>query len=132
MRTLLFFSTWIFATHLLADNLYYCFGTAGHIAFGMGLQRKILGKRDTQASDVEVLQMTDLRSLKLKRSRSREDEGDEASGQLSPTVSGAGSQGPLHCPPAPKKPRLVLGCSLDGFKVLSVMDLRCFLRSSSV
>jgi hypothetical protein len=92
----------------------------------MGFQRKILGKRTVQASEEEVLQMNELRSLQLKRSR--EDEPDEASRQLSPTVSGAGPQGPLRCPPAPKKPRLVLGCSLDGFKVLSVADLRCFLR----
>jgi hypothetical protein len=92
----------------------------------MGFQRKILGKRTVQASEAEVLQMNELRSLKLKRSR--EDEADEASRQLSPTVSGAGPQGPLRCPPAPKKPRLVLGCSLDGFKVLSVVDLSCFLR----
>ena len=93
----------------------------------MGFQRDIMGKRAIQTSEAEVLQMNELRSLKLKRSR--EDEGDEASRQLSPTVSGnAGPQGPLRCPPAPKKPRLVLGCSLDGFKVLSVLDLRCFLR----
>jgi hypothetical protein len=92
----------------------------------MGFQRKILGKRTIQDSEPKVMQMNELRSLKLMRSR--EDEADETSRQLSPMVSGAGPQGPLHCPPAPKKPRLVLGCSLDGFKVLSVLDLRCFLR----
>jgi hypothetical protein len=86
----------------------------------MGFQRKILGKRTIQDSEPKVMQMNELRS--------REDEADETSRQLSPMVSGAGPQGPLHCPPAPKKPRLVLGCSLDGFKVLSVLDLRCFLR----
>ncbi|TVU30217.1 hypothetical protein EJB05_21827, partial [Eragrostis curvula] len=101
-------------------------GKSDHIAFGMGFQRKILGKRTIQASEAEVPQMTELRSLKLKRSR--EDDGEEALRQHSPTVTGAGAQGPLHCPPAPKKPKFVLGCSLDGFKVLSVMDLRCFLR----
>ncbi|CAL5058996.1 unnamed protein product [Urochloa decumbens] len=88
----------------------------------MGFQRNILGKRTIQVPDeAEVIpQLVDLRSLKLKRSRGDEDEGPR---QLSPTANGS-----EHCPPAPKKPRLVLGCSLDGFKVLRVMDLRCFLR----
>jgi hypothetical protein len=43
----------------------------------MGFQRKILGKRTIQDSEPEIMQMNELRSLKLMRSR--EDEGDEAS-----------------------------------------------------
>uniref|UniRef100_A0A0A9TY98 Uncharacterized protein n=1 Tax=Arundo donax TaxID=35708 RepID=A0A0A9TY98_ARUDO len=91
----------------------------------MGFQRKILCKRTIRASEAEVPQMAELRSLKLKRPR--EDE-EEALRQLTPMANNAGTQGPQYCPQAPKKPRLVLGCSLNGFKVLSVMDLRCFLR----
>lgn len=92
----------------------------------MGFQRKILAKRTIQEADAGILQTAKLQALKMKRCR--EDEDEEASRQLTPTANDAGIQGALHCPPAPKKPRLVLGCSLDGFKVLSVMDLRCFLR----
>jgi len=99
----------------------------------MGLQRKILGKRSIQqvpeeVEAVSIPQLVELRSLKLKRSHSHG--GDDDPRQLSPppSANGAGTERPLHCPPAPKKPRLELGCSLDGFKVLRVMDLRCFLR----
>ncbi|CAL4970162.1 unnamed protein product [Urochloa decumbens] len=93
----------------------------------MGFQRNIVGKRTIQVPDeAQVIpQLVDLRSLKLKRSRGDEDEGPR---QLSPTANGTANERPQHCPPAPKKPRLVLGCSLDGFKVLRVMDLHCFLR----
>lgn len=104
----------------------------------MGLQRKILGKRTIrqvpgEEEDVSIPQLVELRPLKLKRSYSRGgDEDEEGPRQLSPlspaTASGAGTERPPRCPPAPKKPRLLLGCSLDGFKVLRVMDLRCFLR----
>ncbi|KAM3257622.1 hypothetical protein ACQJBY_049750 [Aegilops geniculata] len=91
----------------------------------MGLQRKIL--LPERATDAGILQTpAELQPLKMKRPRDGEDEG--ASGPLTPTADGAGTA-PPRCPPAPpKKPRLVLGCSLDGFKVLSVVDLRCFLR----
>ncbi|RCV06359.1 hypothetical protein SETIT_1G156800v2 [Setaria italica] len=94
----------------------------------MGFQRKNLGKRTIQVpEEAEVIpQLVELRSLKLKRSRGVMD--DEGYRQLSPTANGVGTERILDCPPAPKKPRLVLGCSLDGFKVLRVMDLRCFLR----
>lgn len=91
----------------------------------MGFQRKVLPER---ATDAGILQTpAKLQPLNMKRRRDDgEDEG--ASGPLTPTANGAGDA-PPRCPPAPpKKPRLVLGCSLDGFKVLSVMDLRCFLR----
>jgi hypothetical protein len=112
---------------------------AGQTEFAMGLQRKILGKRTIQqvpaeeeAEAVSIPQLVELRSLKLKRSHSHGgDEDEQGQRQLSPppSANGAGTdQRHLHCPPAPKKPRLVLGCSLDGFKVLRVMDLRCFLR----
>ncbi|EER99810.1 hypothetical protein BDA96_02G418400 [Sorghum bicolor] len=104
----------------------------------MGLQRKILGKRTIQqvpaeeAEAVSIPQLVELRSLKLKRSHSHGSGGDDDEGprQLSPpsAANSTGTERHLHCPPAPKKPRLVLGCSLDGFKVLRVMDLRCFLR----
>ncbi|CAD6216866.1 unnamed protein product [Miscanthus lutarioriparius] len=103
----------------------------------MGLQRKILGKRSIQqvpeeeVEAVSIPQLVELRSLKLKQSHSHGgDDDDEDPRQLSPppSANGAGTERPLHCPPAPKKPRLELGCSLDGFKVLRVMDLRCFLR----
>ncbi|KAL6640285.1 hypothetical protein ACP70R_022134 [Stipagrostis hirtigluma subsp. patula] len=93
----------------------------------MGFHGKILGKRSIQAAEAEAPQMAELQPLKLKRSREDEEE-EAARRQLSPMANRAGTQGSLQCPPAPKKPRLVLGCSLDGFKVLSVMDLRCFLR----
>lgn len=91
----------------------------------MGFQRKVLSERATvQVADAGILQTP--AKLNMKRPRDGEDEG--ASGPLTPTANGAGTA-PPRCPPAPpKKPRLVLGCSLDGFKVLSVMDLRCFLR----
>ncbi|KQJ94546.1 hypothetical protein BRADI_3g11156v3 [Brachypodium distachyon] len=92
----------------------------------MGLRRKIMPKRTTQVADA----VAKLRPLKMKRPLEGADE--EASGQLTPlTANNAGIflGAPPHSPPAPpKKPRLVLGCSLDGFKVLSVMDLRCFLH----
>ncbi|OEL36165.1 hypothetical protein BAE44_0002815 [Dichanthelium oligosanthes] len=100
----------------------------GLIESGMGFQRKILGKRAIQVPEEadEIPQVVELRLLKLKRSRGDEEDG-EGPRQLSSTANGAATERSLHCPPAPKKPRLVLGCSLDGFKVLRVMDLRCFL-----
>ncbi|EEC73076.1 hypothetical protein OsI_07040 [Oryza sativa Indica Group] len=90
----------------------------------MGLQRKIkiLAKRTIQEA-----QAVTLHPAKTKRPRSEEEEEAAAS---TPTAlcGGGGLEGALHCPPAPKKPRLVMGCSLNGFKVLSVVDLRFFLR----
>lgn len=92
----------------------------------MGLQRKIkiLAKRTIQEA-----QAVTLHPAKTKRPRSEEEEEAAAS---TPTAlcGGGGLEGALHCPPAPKKPRLVMGCSLNGFKVLSVVDLRFFLRWS--
>lgn len=88
---------------------------------GMGFQRKILLP---EGGDVQVDGAGTLQPLKMKRPRDGEDDGP-----LTPTANGGAGTAPLRCPPEPpKKPRLVLGCSLDGFKVLSVMDLRCFLR----
>ncbi|KAF0932987.1 hypothetical protein E2562_013634 [Oryza meyeriana var. granulata] len=96
---------------------------------GMGFQRKIkiLAKRTILEAENVTLHSARLWSLKTKRPRAEE---EEAAAALTPTAfgEGGGVQGALHCPPAPKKPRLVIGCSLDGFKVLSVMDLGCFRR----
>uniref|UniRef100_A0A0D9YRR5 Uncharacterized protein n=1 Tax=Oryza glumipatula TaxID=40148 RepID=A0A0D9YRR5_9ORYZ len=91
----------------------------------MGLQRKIkiLAKRTIQEA-----QAVTLHPAKTKRPRSEEEEEAAASTPTALCGGGGGLEGALHCPPAPKKPRLVMGCSLNGFKVLSVVDLRFFLR----
>uniref|UniRef100_A0A0D9WMK4 Uncharacterized protein n=1 Tax=Leersia perrieri TaxID=77586 RepID=A0A0D9WMK4_9ORYZ len=90
----------------------------------MGFQRKIkiLAKRTIQESEA----VTTVHPVKTKRPRAEEQE-EAAAAASTPRAFGV-QDSVLHCPPAPKKPRLVMGCSLNGFKVLSVMDLRCFLR----
>uniref|UniRef100_J3LCG2 Reverse transcriptase Ty1/copia-type domain-containing protein n=1 Tax=Oryza brachyantha TaxID=4533 RepID=J3LCG2_ORYBR len=104
---------------------------------GMGFQRKIkiLAKRTVQEAEAVTRppHPAELPSLKTKRPRGEEEEeeGEAAAAASTPTGcggGGGGAEGALRCPPAPKKARLVKGCSLDGFKVLSVLDLRFFLR----